>query len=69
MISSNYHSLFRRTQGANLKGAYFWGAKLQGAELKDIKWNLETTTWTSKLSFANAKNIPEELKKELDITP
>jgi len=56
-------------EGANLKGSDFRGAKFQGADFNNIKCDLETTTWTSKLLFANAKNIPEELEKELGITP
>ena len=63
---------------ANLSGAYFYKADFSGANLtktklykanfKDIKWNSKTV-WPDKSQFDNAENIPEELKKELDITP
>ena len=67
-------------QGANLSLAKLEGANLEGAELswvnlKDIIWNLEDgiwnakTVWPDKSAFANAINIPEDLKKELGITP
>ena len=50
-------------QGANLE----W-VNLQGADLKDIKLD-PITVWPDKSAFTNAKNIPEELEKELGITP
>ena len=55
-------------KGANLQGANFKGSNLQGADLKDIKWNSKTV-WPDKSKFMNAENIPEDLKKELGITP
>ena len=55
-------------EGAILEGACLEGACLKGADLKDIKWNSKTI-WPDKSAFINAKNIPEELKKELGITP
>jgi uncharacterized protein YjbI with pentapeptide repeats len=54
-------------QGANLQGANLRGAYLVGAELKEIRWDSETT-WPDKSAFISAKNISEELKKELGIT-
>ena len=57
-----------KLEGANLEGADLSGAKLSLANLKDIKWDSETV-WPDKSVFVNAKNIPEELKKELGITP
>jgi uncharacterized protein YjbI with pentapeptide repeats len=57
-----------KLQGAKLQGAYLQGAYLQGADLRDIEWDSKTVS-PGKRSFANAKNIPEELKKELGITP
>ena len=54
-------------EGANLEGANLEFAFLQWADLKDIKWNSKTT-WPDKSAFTDAKNIPEELKKELGIT-
>ena len=54
--------------GANLSGANLSGANLSGANLKDIKWNSETV-WPDKSQFDNAKNIPEDLKIKLGITP
>lgn len=54
--------------GANLEGANLDEANLNGAELQDIKWNSETV-WPDKIAFTDAKNIPENLKKELGITP
>jgi len=56
-------------EGANLKGSDFRGAKFQGADFNNIKRDLENTVWPGKSAFANAENIPEELKKELGITP
>jgi uncharacterized protein YjbI with pentapeptide repeats len=53
---------------ANLQGAKLKGANLERADLKDIKWNSKTV-WPDKSKFASAKNIPEELEKELGITP
>jgi uncharacterized protein YjbI with pentapeptide repeats len=53
---------------ANLSGANLERANLSGANLEDIQWNSETV-WPDKSAFAKAKNIPEELKKELGITP
>jgi uncharacterized protein YjbI with pentapeptide repeats len=53
---------------ASLVGAYLLGAKLQGSNLENIKWDSKTK-WPDKSAFANAENIPEELKKELGITP
>jgi hypothetical protein len=53
---------------ASLKGANLEGAKLNRADLKDIKWDSKTI-WPDKSQFDNATNIPEELKKELGITP
>ena len=60
-------------QGANLQGANLYGADLrlaalEGANLKDIKWNSKTV-WPDKNAFTATKNIPEKLKKELGITP
>lgn len=60
-------------QWANLYGADLSQAKLKGsnlswADLQNIKWNSETV-WPDKSAFANAINIPEELKQELGITP
>jgi hypothetical protein len=65
-------------EGANLKSANLSGAKLieakliesnlYEANLENIQWNSKTI-WPDKSAFANAKNIPEELKKELGITP
>ena len=55
-------------QKANLEGANLQGAYLQGANLKEIIWDSETT-WPDKSAFISAKNIPEDLKKELGITP
>ena len=57
-----------KLQGAKLQGAYLQGANLKGADLRDIEWDSKTVS-PGKRSFANAKNIPEELKKELGITP
>jgi len=54
--------------GANLSGANLQGANLEEADLKDIKWDSETV-WPDKSAFINAKNIPEDLEKELGITP
>ncbi len=63
-------------KGSNLKGSNLKGANLEGTnltcdlfevDLKDIKWNSKTV-WPDKSKFANAQNIPEELKKELGIT-
>jgi uncharacterized protein YjbI with pentapeptide repeats len=62
-------------EGANLQGANLEGADLSWVNLKDIIWNLEDsiwykkTVWPDKSAFTNAENIPEELKKELGITP
>jgi hypothetical protein len=53
---------------ANLEGANLEFAFLQWADLKDIKWNSKTV-WPHKNAFTDAKNIPEELKKELGISP
>jgi hypothetical protein len=60
--------IFAHFDGANLEKAELKGAILEGADLKDIQWDSETK-WPDKSAFANAKNIPEELKKELGITP
>jgi hypothetical protein len=54
--------------GANLQGADLFAAKLQGANLEYIKWNSKTV-WPDKSALANARNIPEELKIKLGITP
>lgn len=54
--------------GADLSWADLQGANLQRANLKDIKWDSKTK-WPDKIAFIDAKNIPEELKKELGITP
>ena len=53
---------------ADLRSAKLSGAKLQGANLEDTKWDSETV-WPDKRTFANARNIPEELKIKLGITP
>jgi uncharacterized protein YjbI with pentapeptide repeats len=53
---------------ATLEGTNLEGANLEKADLKDIKWNSKTL-WPDKSEFTDAKNIPEELKKELGITP
>jgi uncharacterized protein YjbI with pentapeptide repeats len=55
-------------QFAKLEGADLRRANLQGADLNDIKWDSKTL-WPDKSKFTDAKNIPEELKKELGITP
>ena len=55
-------------QGAKLQEAELQGAELQWADLKDIQWDSETV-WPDKSAFANAKNIPKELEKQLGITP
>ncbi len=69
---------FANLSKANLSHAYLSGADLSGADLsqaqlffanlKDIKWNSETV-WPDKSKLTNAENIPENLKKELGITP
>ena len=53
---------------ANLSEANLSEADLYGANLEDIKWNSETV-WPDKSAFTDAKNIPEDLKKELGLTP
>ena len=53
---------------ADLSGAILRNADLFNAVLKDIEWNSETV-WPDKSKFNNALIIPEELKKELGITP
>jgi hypothetical protein len=55
-------------EGAHLEGANLKGANLKGANLEDIKW-ISNTVWPDKSTFTKAINIPEELKKELGITP
>jgi uncharacterized protein YjbI with pentapeptide repeats len=54
--------------GANLVGTNLQWANLQWTNLKDIQWDSETI-WPDKSAFNDATNIPEELKKELGITP
>ena len=51
---------------ANLSGANLSGANFIGSDLKDIKWNSETI-WPDKSQFDKAINIPEDLKKELNL--
>ena len=70
-------------EGANLEGARLEGAKLEftnleganlkfanfkGAVLSYLTWDINTV-WPDESAFINAENIPEKLKKELDITP
>ncbi|MFM7573042.1 MAG: pentapeptide repeat-containing protein [Snowella sp.] len=62
--------------GADLSGADLRWTKLQGSNLEDIKWDSKTVwpderfpEWPEGNPFNGAKNIPEELKKELGITP
>jgi len=63
-------------QRAYLDGANLYGANLNGANLENIKWNSKIvckcnseTVWPDKSAFIDAQNIPEDLKKELGITP
>jgi len=57
-----------KLNGADLSGANLNGAELERADLEDIQWDPKTV-WLDKSAFAKAINIPEELKKELGITP
>ena len=52
--------------GAYLEGAYLEGANLEGAYLKDVSWD-EQTNWKEVREWKTARNIPEELKQQLDL--
>jgi uncharacterized protein YjbI with pentapeptide repeats len=52
--------------GVNLSGFFCRDDGCRSANLKNIKWNSETK-WPDKEAFANARNIPEELRKQLDL--
>jgi uncharacterized protein YjbI with pentapeptide repeats len=53
---------------ANLSEANLSDANLIGAILESIKWDSKTL-WPDKSKFIDAIKIPEDLKKELGITP
>jgi len=55
-------------QSAELQSAELSLANLKGADLRDIERDSKTV-WPHKKAFIGAKNIPPDLKKELDITP
>jgi uncharacterized protein YjbI with pentapeptide repeats len=52
--------------GANLSGANLCEANLCGAGLGDIQWD-EKTQWPDNIRFHNAKDVPEDLKKQLGL--
>ena len=60
--------LVAKLEEADLRGADLKGADLEEADLENIKRN-SNTVWPDKSAFANAINIPEDLEKELGITP
>jgi uncharacterized protein YjbI with pentapeptide repeats len=52
--------------GANLGGAYLIGAYLGDRTLGDVKWN-ENTTWENVRGLDTAVDVPEALRRELEM--
>ena len=55
-------------KNANLMSANLKGATLFNANLKDIRWD-NKTQWDGAKNLDTAKNIPENLKKQLKLPP
>ncbi|WP_019500105.1 NACHT domain-containing protein [Pseudanabaena sp. PCC 6802] len=59
-------------RGADLRGADLRGADLSGADLENISWGNDDisereTNWEDARGLETAKNVPEELKRQLGI--